>query len=92
MSASDAFFLVDSVSADGPASVAGLRVGDRVLQFGSVIRRNNSKESMRAVVTNSVGRGLRVLVWREGEGVVELRLRPQQWAGQGLLGCHLTDL
>ena len=77
---------------DGPAAVAGLRVGDRILQFGSVNRRNNSKESMRAVVANSVGRNVRVVVWRVGEGVVELMMRPQPWSGHGLLGCHLADL
>ena len=88
----DAFFLVDQVFEDSPAQSAGLRIGDRVLSFGSVTRRSYTKDAMRAVVANSVGRGIRVDVYRVGEGLKTLTLVPQQWAGQGLLGCHLTDV
>ena len=88
----DAFFLVDQVWEDSPAQVAGLRIGDRVLVFGSVRKANNSKEAMRQVVANSVGRGIRVEVYTVGEGIRTLNLIPQRWAGQGLLGCHLADL
>ena len=88
----DAFFLVDQVFEDSPAQSAGLRIGDRVLQFGSVVRSTNSKEAMRGVVANSVGRGVRVVVYRVGEGMVTLQLIPQRWNGQGLLGCHLADI
>lgn len=88
----DAFFLVDQVMEDSPAQVAGLHIGDKVVQFGSVVKSNNSKEAMRAVVSNSMGRGVRVVVYRVGEGMVTLQLVPQRWSGQGLLGCHLADI
>ena len=88
----DAFFLVDQVFEDSPAQSAGLRIGDKVLQFGSVVKANNTKDAMRAVVGNSVGRGVRVVVYRVGEGLVVLQLIPQRWSGQGLLGCHLADI
>ena len=88
----DAFFLVDQVFEDSPAQSAGLRIGDKVVQFGSIVKSNNSKDAMRAVVANSVGRGVRVVVYRVGEGMVALQLIPQRWSGQGLLGCHLADI
>ena len=88
----DAFFLVDQVFEDSPAQSAGLRIGDKVVQFGSIVKSNNSKDAMRAVVSNSVGRGVRVVVYRVGEGMVTLQLIPQRWSGQGLLGCHLADI
>ena len=88
----DAFFLVDQVYDDSPAQSAGLCIGDKVLQFGSVVKRSNSKDAMRAVVSNSVGRAVRVVVYRVGEGMVTLQLVPQRWSGQGLLGCHLADI
>ena len=87
----DAFFLVDQVFEDSPAQSAGLHIGDKVLQFGSVTKDNNSKDAMRGVVSNSVGRGVRVVVYRVGDGLVTLQLIPQRWSGQGLLGCHLAD-
>ena len=89
----DAFFLVDQVYEDSPAQSAGLRIGDKVLQFGSVVRGSGGRnEAMRGVVGNSVGRRVRVVVYRVGEGIVTLQLIPQRWSGQGLLGCHLADI
>jgi len=37
------FYIVNSVAPDSPASVAGLRAGDLVLQFGSVTAANNRR-------------------------------------------------
>jgi predicted metalloprotease with PDZ domain len=85
------FYVVNSVSEDSPASVAGLRAGDLVLQFGSVTAANKSAASMAAVVSSSVGRALHVTVKREKE-IKQLRLIPQAWGGRGMLGCHLVDV
>jgi len=90
------FYSVNAVSPDSPASVAGLRVGDLVLQFGSVTAANKSAASMAAVVSSSVGRALSVTVRRSNEAggsdIKQLRLIPQQWGGRGMLGCHLVDV
>ena len=88
----DAFLLCDQVFEDSPAQVAGLHIGDRVIAFGGVRKGNYTKEAMRQVVSNSVGRGIRVEVYTVGEGIRTLTLTPQRWSGQGLLGCHLADL
>lgn len=37
------------------------------------------------------GRELRAVLLRQG-GPVTVRLVPEEWAGQGLLGCHLRPL
>jgi predicted metalloprotease with PDZ domain len=85
------FYVVNSVSEDSPASVAGLRAGDLVLQFGSITAANKSAASMAAVVSSSVGRALHVTVKRDRE-IKQLRLIPQAWGGRGMLGCHLVDV
>jgi 26S proteasome non-ATPase regulatory subunit 9 len=85
------FYTVNSVSDDSPASVAGLRAGDLILQFGSVTSINKSASSMAAVVSSSIGRALHVTVRRGGE-IKFLKLIPQSWGGRGMLGCHLVDV
>jgi len=89
--ASEPFYLVDQVSDDSPASAAGLRLGDKVVQFGSVTKANEQKDSIVGVVKSSVGQPIRVVVNR-GSSIVELRLVPQEWSGRGLLGCHLSPM
>lgn len=86
------FYLVDQVKMDSPASLAGLKHGDKVLQFGSIRAETVSPASMKQVVMHSIGRGIGVTVYRNGEGMVQLTLVPQRWDGPGLLGCHLLDL
>jgi len=92
------FYVVQSVSADSPAEVGGLRPGDLVLAFGSVRKENKSASTMSNVVTSSIGRAITVIVRRpaqDGQGeaqIKEIRIIPQQWSGRGLLGCHLVDV
>jgi len=77
---------------DSPAYVAGLKIGDKILQFGTITKQNQTPQSMSQVVQNSVGRPIPVTVYRNGEGLVEVHVLPQRWSGQGLLGCHLTPI
>src|SRR5687768_3007273 len=45
---------------NSPANQAGLKIGDKVLQFGTVTRGNKSAQTMTDVVRNSVGKPLKV--------------------------------
>src|SRR5688572_25314361 len=91
----DAFYSVNSVWENSPASSAGLKTGDRILAFGSINRSNNAldKTALPALVTNSEGRTVTVIVHRtgsngggDGGGNLKLTLIPQKWSGKGLLG------
>lgn len=86
----EGFYAVDEMFEGSPASAAGLRTGDVVLKFGSVTKENETPGALAAVVQGSEGRPLPVVVYRNGEGVVEVSLVPRQWGGRGLLGCHLA--
>jgi len=83
------FYIVRQVFLDSPAFSAGLVVDDKVLQFGTVTKANNTPSSIAEVVSHSVGKSVRVVVKR-GEDIKELFLTPQQWSGRGLLGCHIV--
>jgi len=88
----DAFFLVDQVFENSPAQSADLHIGDQILLFGSIHKQNYQPQTLKQLVENSKGRGIRVTVYRNGEGIQTLTLVPQAWEGQGLLGCHLTPI
>eukprot|EP00058_Branchiostoma_floridae_P005857 XP_002591345.1 hypothetical protein BRAFLDRAFT_114341 [Branchiostoma floridae] len=86
------FARVDSVAAGGPASMAGLQVGDQVLQFGSVTPANfTGLQNIGQVVQHSEGKTVPVRVLR-GEETMNLGLRPQRWSGRGLLGCNIVPV
>lgn len=86
------FYRVASVSPDSPAEIAGLRVDDLVLQFGSVNKSNVSPSSMANVVASSIGRAITVIVDRAPNNKrVALRLIPQQWGGRGMLGSDKRE-
>ena len=88
------FALVDQVSEGSPAEKAGLQVGDRVVDFGGIGMWNygGGLGPLGALVANSEGVGLSVVVEREGGVRVGVELTPERWAGRGLLGCHLVPL
>eukprot|EP00026_Physarum_polycephalum_P016658 Phypoly_transcript_17618.p1 GENE.Phypoly_transcript_17618~~Phypoly_transcript_17618.p1 ORF type:complete len:220 (+),score=35.83 Phypoly_transcript_17618:74-733(+) len=89
------FALVDQVSSDSPAQLAGLQVDDKIVAFGSVsISPTNPHVGLEAVgqvVRDSENKSIRVSVLR-GDGNVDLTLIPKRWAGNGLLGCHLVPI
>jgi len=86
------FYVVRSVTADSPSHLCGLKIGDKILKFSNITKSNFSAQAISRIVTNSVNRSIEVTVYRQGEGVLEVRLVPQQWTGKGLLGCHLVDV
>jgi hypothetical protein len=88
------FASVDSVEADSPAFVAGLRVEDMLSRIGHVHAGNHSKLSaVGSLVGGSVGKVVEVTVkrWLGSDCVLlKLLLQPNKWKGQGLLGCKLS--
>ena len=76
----------------GDDAHAGIMAGDELLLFGSVDADNFAGlESLGTVTRASVGKAVRVLVNRAGATKL-LRLVPQEWGGQGLLGCRVNPI
>mmetsp|Transcript_12184 Transcript_12184/g.18471 ORF Transcript_12184/g.18471 Transcript_12184/m.18471 type:complete len:220 (-) Transcript_12184:267-926(-) len=90
------FALIDEVAEGSPAEAAGLRVGDLLSSFGPVSRKasgdlNACFGAIQQLVPKSAGSELEVVVLRgQPYSRVVLQLTPRQWAGRGLLGCHLA--
>ncbi|XP_074653038.1 26S proteasome non-ATPase regulatory subunit 9-like [Tubulanus polymorphus] len=88
----NAFARVDRVDEGSPASQSGLRVDDKLLEFGSVNSTNfQSLQNVATVVQHGKGRPLNVTVIRNTE-VVHLALTPNTWTGRGLLGCNIVPI
>ncbi|XP_019956578.1 26S proteasome non-ATPase regulatory subunit 9 [Paralichthys olivaceus] len=86
------FARVDAVTQGSPACGAGLRVGDEVIEFGSVNTGNfQNLRNIAAVVQHSEGKPLRVSVIRD-DHKVQMSLTPQRWSGRGLLGCNIVPI
>lgn len=92
----DAFFVIDLVYENSPANTAGLKYGDKVLQFGSVLKRNTNPSelgaAMQRVVAAHKDLPVVVTVYRNGEGIKDVQLVPCDWEGRGLLGCRLVPI
>ncbi|KAM8865634.1 26S proteasome non-ATPase regulatory subunit 9 [Synchiropus picturatus] len=86
------FARVDAVTQGSPASGAGLKVGDEVIEFGSVTTNNfQNLQNIASAVQHSEGKPLRVAVIRNGQKV-QMSLTPQRWSGRGLLGCNIVPI
>ncbi|KAL7392049.1 hypothetical protein ABVT39_018809 [Epinephelus coioides] len=86
------FARVDAVTQGSPASGAGLRVGDEVIEFGSVNTGNfQNLQNIASVVQHSEGKPLHVTVIRDGQKA-QMSLTPQRWSGRGLLGCNIVPI
>ncbi|XP_060894910.1 26S proteasome non-ATPase regulatory subunit 9 isoform X2 [Labrus mixtus] len=86
------FARVDAVTQGSPACGAGLRVGDEVIEFGSVNTGNfQNLQNIASVVQHSEGKPLRVSVIRAGQKA-QMSLTPQRWSGRGLLGCNIVPI
>ncbi|CAN9513178.1 unnamed protein product [Ophioblennius macclurei] len=86
------FARVDAVTESSPACRAGLKVGDEVIEFGSVNTNNfQNLQNIGSVVQHSEGKPLRVVVVRAGQKV-QMSLTPQKWSGRGLLGCNIVPV
>nr|XP_039262779.1 26S proteasome non-ATPase regulatory subunit 9-like [Styela clava] len=89
---SSAFASINLVSSGSPADVAGLRVGDELIQFGSVNETNfQNLQSIATVVQHSEGKNVEVKIKREGN-IQRLMLTPKKWSGRGLLGCNIVPI
>ncbi|XP_061758221.1 26S proteasome non-ATPase regulatory subunit 9 [Nerophis ophidion] len=87
-----AFARVNSVIQGSPASEAGLKNGDEVIEFGSVNTGNfQSVYNIASVVQHSEGKPLRVTVIRGGQKA-HISLTPRRWSGRGLLGCNINPV
>ncbi|XP_044052305.1 26S proteasome non-ATPase regulatory subunit 9 [Siniperca chuatsi] len=86
------FARVDAVTQGSPACGAGLRVGDEVIEFGSVNTENfQNLQNIASVVQHSEGKPLRVIVIRDGQKA-QMSLTPKRWSGRGLLGCNIVPI
>lgn len=88
----EAFLRVDSVAEGSPSSQAGLKVGDRIIKFGSISGENfNGLQDIASVVQHSKGIPMSVTVERQ-QRTQTLSLTPNTWSGRGLLGCHIVPV
>ncbi|XP_068594677.1 26S proteasome non-ATPase regulatory subunit 9 [Brachionichthys hirsutus] len=86
------FARVDAVTQGSPACGAGLRVGDEVVEFGSVNAENfRNLQNIASVVQHSEGKPLRIAVIRDGQKA-QMSLTPQRWSGRSLLGCNIVPI
>ena len=94
------FALIDEVSPNSPASMAGIQVNDELLQFDTINATNHENFSAIAkLLPEKEEQEIRVKVcrrrgmdWGEVHEVKELILKPKKWNGRGLLGCHITKV
>jgi 26S proteasome regulatory subunit N4 len=97
------FALIDDVSPDSPASMAGLKAGDKIAGIGTLVSLSSASSAtssplpslsdLATVVRSNVGLPLPVIIQRgDDAGFLQLTLTPQPWSGQGVLGCHVVLL
>ena len=87
------FARVNSITPGSPAEQAGLKIGDRVIRFGSVNWTNHERLSRVAqMVQQNENRAINVKVLRDATPL-ELSLTPRRdWGSRSLLGCHLLPV
>jgi len=98
------FARVNSIADNSPASQAGLKQDDLIVQFGSIVlpQQTSTSVALQAVGelvprAASSGDSIRVIVLRQDQASgssaqIALQLTPRPWAGRGLLGCHVCSL
>uniref|UniRef100_H2ZLM0 26S proteasome non-ATPase regulatory subunit 9 n=1 Tax=Ciona savignyi TaxID=51511 RepID=H2ZLM0_CIOSA len=84
------FATIDLISRSSPAEKSGLKIGDLLLQFGSVTKRNfTGMKDIANVVQHSVDKAVHLMVKRENR-TMNISIVPKQWEGRGLLGCNIV--
>ncbi|KAJ8605421.1 hypothetical protein MRB53_041462 [Persea americana] len=93
------FCKVNSIAHGSPAEDSGLKVGDKITQFGSINFTNHERlMKVAQEVQSNESRPILLKVLRVNESggastSVELSLTPRNnWGGRGMLGCHLLPL
>lgn len=73
-------------------SFQGLQVEDLILEFGYLSYRNfKALTDIKHMVETHVHKILNVKVKRKSD-IIVLRLTPQRWQGEGVLGCRVIPL
>ncbi|GFR22299.1 26S proteasome non-ATPase regulatory subunit 9 [Trichonephila clavipes] len=86
------FARVDLVDENSPAQKADLRVGDLLVKFGSLKFRNfENLSAVAKLVTENLRKPIHVSVLR-CDKIVPLILIPDQWSGNGYLGCRIQPI
>jgi C-terminal processing protease CtpA/Prc len=88
-----AFAKVTEVTPMSPADVAGLKVGDEIIEYGDVnyLNHDELRELGRHTVSR-VGKQIRVYFRRMGCIEIEFSVYPKVWDGPGVLGCRFNLL
>ncbi|XP_067632699.1 26S proteasome non-ATPase regulatory subunit 9 [Eurosta solidaginis] len=82
---------VNLISPGSPAEDAGLRVGDEILEFGTINCTNfrNDINQIGNVVQHMQNQRIPLKVQRLSEQL-DLIIIPKTWSGRGLLGCNIV--
>jgi len=86
------FAELDRVDQGSPGADGGLQVGDKVIEFGSVMAENFTDiKTFGSIVQHSINKPVRVIVLRNGHQL-PLNITPSKWRGPGVLGCNIKPL
>lgn len=98
MDRTGAFMKITTVLKGSPADIADLRPKDRVVEFGT-IKAETFVDIEKSIVpflkNHGLGTPIPVLVQRTVFGVdefVPIKITPQLWGGEGVLGCDLYEI
>ena len=93
------FAKISYVNCNSPAEKAGLMNNDFILNFGGFIFKGSSVNPLQAISTlvrDNINKELKVTIARKIENeklnIIEIKLIPQYWEGNGVLGCKLELL
>ncbi|XP_036322875.1 26S proteasome non-ATPase regulatory subunit 9 [Rhagoletis pomonella] len=82
---------VNMINPGSPAEEAGLKVGDELLEFGTINCRNFQKDLIQfGIIVRHMQNQRIPLKIKRGNQHLELILIPKTWSGRGLLGCNIV--
>ncbi|PKA47733.1 hypothetical protein AXF42_Ash014510 [Apostasia shenzhenica] len=85
------FAMVDEISDASPAAEDGLQLGDQIMKFGNLVMGDALLARLASEVQSNEDVQIPVVLMRHGT-LMSITLRPRQWHGRGLLGCHFRIL